>query len=69
MANENKTFKIIPNQNYVIKDVIVDGISVGAIPSYTFTNISDNHTIVATFEKDISSVNITLSISKQNCHD
>ena len=65
MANENKTFKIIPNQNYVIKDVIVDGISVGAIPSYTFTNISDNHTIVATFEKDISSVNITLSIASR----
>jgi len=64
-ANENKTFMIIPNQNYVIKDVIIDGLSVGAIPSYTFTNILNNHTIVATFEKEISTVNITLTIGSK----
>ncbi|MBP8781909.1 MAG: hypothetical protein KBH03_04615, partial [Paludibacteraceae bacterium] len=64
-ANENKTFMIIPNQNYVIKDVIIDGLSVGAMPSYTFTKIMNNHTIVAIFEKEISTVNITLTIGSK----
>ncbi len=30
-------------------DVLVDGVSVGAVTSYTFTNVSANHTIAASF--------------------
>ncbi len=43
------TFSIVPNAGYRVLDVLVDGGSVGAVSSYTFTNVSANHTISATF--------------------
>ena len=43
------TFTIIPNQCYTVADVLVDGISVGAVTSYTFDPVYENHTIHATF--------------------
>jgi hypothetical protein len=46
----NKTFKITPNAGYQIKDVKVDNVSKGAISTYTFTNVTTNHTISATFK-------------------
>jgi hypothetical protein len=45
----NKTFNIIPDPCYIIAGVLVDGNSVGAVPSYEFTNVTGNHTIVASF--------------------
>ena len=45
----NLTFSIAPNSGYAIADVNVDGMSVGAVTSYTFTNIIINHTISASF--------------------
>ena len=56
----NQTFTIAPNNGYVIADVNVDGISQGAIASYTFSALSANHTISATFAAIPS---YTLSIS------
>lgn len=46
----SKTFQITANQYYVVADVIVDGSSRGALTSYTFNNITGNHTITAVFE-------------------
>jgi hypothetical protein len=45
----SQAFTITPNAGYVIADVLVDGSSVGAVSSYTFTNVTSNHTIHATF--------------------
>ena len=45
----DKTFTITPNSGYVVSDVLVDGKSVGAVKSYTFKDISEKHTIKATF--------------------
>lgn len=45
----NNTFTITPNACYQVADVIVDGSSVGAVTSYTFNNVTANHTISATF--------------------
>lgn len=45
----NQTFAITPIPNYFILDVLVDGTSVGPISTYTFSNISTNHKIEATF--------------------
>ncbi|WP_207681081.1 InlB B-repeat-containing protein [Desulfonema magnum] len=50
----SKTFSItpgttLPDQCYHIKNVIVDGVSKGAITSHTFENVTGNHTISATF--------------------
>ena len=47
----NQTFTINPDQGYYILDVQIDDESVGAISSYTFNNVIDNHTISATFAK------------------
>jgi predicted phage tail protein len=47
--NGSKTFTITPNAGYKISDVIVDNVSVGAVSTYTFSNITDNHTISASF--------------------
>ncbi len=44
----DKSFTITPDAGYSINDVLVDGSSVGAVSSYTFTNITEDHTISAT---------------------
>ena len=48
---ESKTFTITPDSGYHIKEVLVDGKSVGAVSTYTFENVVDNHTIHATFAR------------------
>jgi len=42
-------YTITPDAGYHVLDVLVDGPSVGAVTSYTFTNVQANHTIVASF--------------------
>ena len=51
----NKTFTITPNINYHVADVLVDGSSAGAVTTYTFSNVTANHTISASFVADIPS--------------
>jgi len=46
----NQSFTITPDTGYDIEDVKVDGVSVGAVSSYTFNNMTANHTIAATFK-------------------
>ena len=48
----SQSFTIAASTGYHIADVLVDGNSQGAISSYNFTNISDNHSISATFAID-----------------
>jgi hypothetical protein len=43
------TFTITPAAGYHVADVVVDGVSVGAMTSYTFHNVTVGHTISATF--------------------
>ncbi len=43
------TFTITPDSGYEIADVLVDGVSVGAVRSYTFENVTSDHTISAAF--------------------
>ncbi len=45
----SQSFTIAPNACYMISDVLVDGGSVGAVASYTFTNVTTNHTIASSF--------------------
>lgn len=45
----SQTFTITPNSGYAISNVLVDGQSVGAVRSYTFSNVRSNHTISASF--------------------
>ncbi len=46
---DDQTFTITPNTGYEISDVLVDGLSVGAVISYTFIDVTENHTINASF--------------------
>jgi len=51
-SGSSKTFTIKPNNNrFRITDVKVNGVSKGAISSYTFSSIAANHTIQAYFSK------------------
>ncbi len=43
------TYKITPKSGYAILAVAVDGIQVGPVNSYTFSNVQGNHTIAAAF--------------------
>jgi len=54
-------YAITPNSGYSIQDVTVDGVSVGAVKSYTFDPLYAAHTIAATFAA--SAPNFTLSAS------
>ena len=52
----SQTFTITASEGYAIADVLVDGQSVGAVDSYTFENVTANHTIAALFTKTASDV-------------
>jgi hypothetical protein len=45
----NQTYTITPNAGYKINYVAVNGASVGAVTSYTFSNVRQNYTIKADF--------------------
>lgn len=59
-AGTDKTFTITADAGYHISDVTVDGVSKGAVSSYTFENVQANHTIHATFAKNSTPTSYTL---------
>ena len=64
----NQTFTITPDTNYHVADVLVDSVSVGAVSSYTFTNVTANHTISATFATAISIYGTISKLSFNSSH-
>ncbi len=52
--SEPQAFTITPDTGYNISDVLVDGVSVGTAPGYTFTNVNAGHTIFASFTRGVS---------------
>ena len=61
----NKSFSITQNAGYHIADVSVDGVSQGIVSSYTFSNVTSNHTISARFQQEKKQTVIVLQIG--NC--
>ncbi|MDR3556359.1 MAG: hypothetical protein P4L55_16515, partial [Syntrophobacteraceae bacterium] len=49
VSGANQTFTISPAANYQISSVTVDGVSQGAVSSYTFPSVATTHTIAAAF--------------------
>ncbi|OQX07027.1 MAG: hypothetical protein BWK80_50060 [Desulfobacteraceae bacterium IS3] len=49
-AGGSQTFTVTPDANYIVDDVKVDGKSVGPQTTYTFTGVSADHSIEATFK-------------------
>ena len=50
LKGTDKTFTITPDSDYVVSDVLVDGKSVGAVTSYTFETVREDHSIQVLFE-------------------
>lgn len=46
----SQTFTITADSGYTVDTVTVDGVSLGAVPTYTFTNVQTDHTLSATFK-------------------
>jgi hypothetical protein len=61
----DKTYTIAAEEGYEIEDVLVDTVSVGAVSTYTFENVTKTHTITAVFaEKE--TVNPFTDMSKDD---
>lgn len=55
----SQSFTITPVAHYHVADVLVDSVSVGAVSSYDFTNVTVDHTISATFAIDTKTLTYT----------
>lgn len=50
IKGSSKTFTITPDEGYVISDVLIDDESVGAVSSYTLSDVSQKHTVEVVFK-------------------
>ena len=48
----DQVFSILPDPNYQVADVLVDGVSIGSANAYTFTDITRDHSISASFARE-----------------
>ena len=60
-SGASQTFTITPSANYKVSAVTVDGVSVGAVTSYTFSNVTAAHSISASFAVISSTYTISAS--------
>ncbi|MBJ6751615.1 malectin [Geomonas anaerohicana] len=58
-SGASQSFSITPATGYKVAGVTVDGVTKGAVTSYTFSNVTANHTISASFT--LNSYSITAS--------
>ena len=59
-AGDNQTLAILPDTGYHVEDVLVDSTSIGVVSEYTFTNVTDNHIIHASFAIDTITIEIDI---------
>ena len=57
----SQTFVFTPDKGYRVKDVLIDGQSVGALRSYTFATVRKNRTVEVIFEKIPAFVDVPAS--------
>ena len=55
----SQSFTITANSGYHVQDVLVNGVSVGAVTTYTFTSVAANQTITASFTLDQYTLTVT----------
>jgi hypothetical protein len=66
----NQSFTITADANYHIASVLIDGIPTTLLPSpmtYTFPNVTMNHTIAATFVINSNSIDVTVTTNPPGC--
>jgi hypothetical protein len=62
-SGSSQTFAIAAGTGYHVASVVVDGVSAGAVTSYTFTNVTADHTISATFIANTATTAYTITAS------
>jgi ferredoxin-NADP reductase len=61
-CGSSRSYTVAPSSScYTIQDVKVDGVSQGSISSYTFTSVSSDHVIIASFTPAVGQYTITAS--------
>src|SRR6185503_15760762 len=60
-SGANQSFTISPSSGFHVVNVLVDGASQGAVTSFTFNNVTANHTISAAFAANTVTFTITAS--------
>jgi hypothetical protein len=55
-GGSGQTFTFTPNNGYHVAGITVDGQSIGAASSYTFSNVTGNHTIAVSFSADTHTI-------------
>ena len=63
---QSKVFTFTPNEGYEIDEVIVNGVSVGAIDSYTVENIKEDITINVIFKLMVDKSELNIVINEAN---
>ncbi len=61
-CGDGQNYTITPDACHHIADVLVDGVSVGTVPFYSFANVQANHTISASFAIDQYTIAATASL-------
>ena len=57
-CNDNVTYTITPLKEYLIKNIMIDGVSYGAVTTINFLNVTLDHSILASFILDSGNFNI-----------
>jgi hypothetical protein len=60
-AGGSQVFTITASTGYHVADVVVDGVSVGALASYTFSNVTSTHTLAAFFASDTFTIAVAVA--------
>ncbi|PCJ59988.1 MAG: hypothetical protein COA79_09280 [Planctomycetota bacterium] len=63
IAGANQAFTIAPNEGYHIEELLIDGVKVAVVSSYTFTSVNNNHSIEVVFVQDQTSYTIVSNSS------
>lgn len=50
---DSQSFTITPDEGYQIENVLVDGASIGPVSTYSFTSVTQDHTIQTSFVLDV----------------
>jgi hypothetical protein len=61
LGGTNQKYTITPASGFRIADVVVDGVSKGALPSYTFYSVQATHTISASFTLDVYTIRASVT--------
>ncbi|MFA6177638.1 MAG: immunoglobulin-like domain-containing protein, partial [Candidatus Paceibacterota bacterium] len=65
-SGADQAYTITPDAGYGVATLTVDGISLAAAESYTFTNVVATHTIAATFAQDIDTTPPVITLNGAN---